>query len=103
MICPNCNREVRPLVLRRGLACSRCLSPFVGGETRFAFSKENDEAFHLSETAFYRGIKEGNSRYVDLAIELCKKACDECKNGSGELMRNPEAYVRMGYYYEKNL
>ena len=103
MICPNCNREVTPLVLRKGLACSNCLELFLDGARSFAFTKENDETFHLSEAAFYRGIKEGKGKYVKLAIELCRKACDGYKDSSGSIVRNPEAYVRMGYYYEKNL
>lgn len=103
MICPNCNREVTPLVLRKGLACSKCLTSFVDDERNFSFTKENDETFHLSEAAFYRGIKDGNNRLVRLAIELCKKACDGCKDAAGNVVRNPEAYVRMGYYYEKNM
>ena len=65
MICPNCKREERPLVLRRGLACSRCLAPFVEGETHFAFSKENDETFHLFEDYYLwvRMLKNGCSGY----------------------------------------
>lgn len=105
MNCPKCKKEVTPLVLRNGLVCSDCLKPFVdrGKACAFCITKDNDEAFHLSEAAFFRGIKEENSRYVNLAFELCKKACDGYRDASGESVHNPEAYVRMGYYYEKDL
>lgn len=96
MICSKCKTDfARPLVLFRGsLACPVCRNKLVAANTKLSITKQNEALFKLSETAFYRGIKENNRAFLDYAIDLCRKACN---------LGNARAFLKMGFYYDKNL
>lgn len=105
MNCENkeCNKVIeQPLELYNGeWACPYCRTIMGNIMTDFVITKENDQIFQLAESCYYAWLdaavhtREGsrNTSMLNKAIELTREAA-----ATG----NPEAAVRLGYYYDKD-
>ncbi len=94
-----CKKEMEtPLILFNGdLVCPFCGNPLVNDVIEFKITKKSEELFKLSEILFYNSFefedKETRDNYIKSAIEKCNDAME---------MGHPQAYIRMGYYYDKD-
>lgn len=101
MICKNntCRKEIEePLVLINGdWICPHCKEPLVNTEISFQITKESNDLFKLSELFYFYSIKEQDSTkrnfYITNAVTNCRLAVEQ---------GHPEAYVRLGFYYDKD-
>ena len=75
------------------LTCPYCGEEIDVTAIELDINKENDEIFCLSEASFCKGLIDNNLPQVESGIKLCLEAMK---------MGHPKAYLRMGYYIEKN-
>ncbi len=113
MICTNCNRTFdNALELFSGcIACPHCGSDLASVK-EFKITPESEERFRLSETYFYRSLEISNANINGRhgAIDLKKNEADwrEAIDNAIKHCRvaasagHPEAYWRMGFYYDKD-
>lgn len=113
MICTNCNKSFdNALELYSGsIACPHCGSDLASVK-EFKITQESEERFRLSETYFFHSLEISNANIngrrgdvdqkkneadwresIDNAIKHCRIAA-----AAG----HPEAYWRMGFYYDKD-
>ncbi len=94
---PKCGKNMQPLELHNGeFACPHCRTKQTA--ERLIYTAENQELYILSESYFFRYLKEHTretpcENLLVNAVELCKQA---------DRLGNPHAKVRMGYYYDKD-
>ena len=113
MICLNCNKSFdNALELYNGnIACPHCGNDLAAVK-EFKITAESDERFRLSETYFYRSLElsnqniNGNRGEIDYKQieaewrENIENAIKHCRIAAAA--GHPEAYWRMGFYYDKD-
>lgn len=94
-----CKKEIEtPLILYNGdIVCPYCGNPLVNDEIEFKITKKSEELFKLSEILYYTSLstedKVARNNYIKSAVEKCIDAME---------MGHPQAYIRLGYYYDKD-
>lgn len=113
MICTNCNKSFdTALELHSGVvACPHCGSDLATVK-EFKITQESEERFRLSETFFYRSLElsnaniNGKGSLIDHKKneadwrESIENAIKHCRIAAAA--GHPEAYHRMGFYYDKD-
>ena len=112
MICISCHKNFDDaLELYNGnIACPHCGAD-LATVTDFKVTAENNERFRLSETYFFHSLELSNKNINSrrgASNSSIKKEWDECVENAIKHCRiaaysgHPEAYWRMGFYYDKD-
>ncbi len=104
MRCEKCGKERDVYELYSGeFVCVKCKKPITIKE--FEITTENSEKFTLSEILFHEALQtlsrvDNSHQNAKLAHEKITKAVELCKQAA--LGGNPNALLRLAYYYETN-
>lgn len=104
MKCSNarCGKTIdTPLELYDGRwACPYCKSIIGATSGSFRMTEENVMLFRRSEMCFLRWLTSGREKHEKSGMKLLDRAVTLCKRAA--LAGNPEAAIRLGYYYDKD-
>lgn len=96
---PTCKKEVEtPLILYNGdWICPFCGNPLVNDNIVFKITRKSDELYKMSEILYYNSLNQSENlrrdNYIKSAVSKCIEAME---------LGDPRAYVRLGFYYDKD-
>ena len=102
MNCEKCKTAIdQPLELYNGeWACPNCKAKLGSVMSDFEINADNEQLFNLAECSYYTWLDEASHGNAEGARENLEKAIELTREAAA--MGNPEAVIRLGYYYDKD-
>ena len=102
MICEKCKHTIeQPLELYNGeWACPDCKAKLGGVMSDFEITADNEQLFKLAECCYHNWLEGASRGEAERVREQLEKAIEFTREAAA--MGNPEAVVRLGYYYDKD-